>query len=289
MSRYYINANMVPAYDEKDENWSWSIRELQDMYNSGLLISPSYQRPVEESRIIPLRHHITSTYLSNIFHMPEVVLSKTIDGFHIIDGQHRIRALVGIIGSDRKKMKDFRLYASVKQGLCEDEERTIYLHINMSVPCPGIYLCQDIEREILNVFKNQIQYHFGHQASNSLKCCSPQFNVLQLLNSMSRKRDDDTSYLSDWFGDGTVSTGKDLIIELQELNTHIGVMLNSKNGFGLFKMNCPKSAINQTEAVYLRHLTTIKQKQTKGICICYLGFVNNDKITMCMFNKNKLF
>jgi hypothetical protein len=282
---------MVPAYEEKmelDTVLTWSIPELRDIFIGGYLTSPSFQRPVDENRVKALRQHITDTYASQIFHIPDVVLSETQPGFHIIDGQHRIKALIGIIGDDREKMKDFRLRVLVKRGLCEDDERKIFLHINMSVPCPGMYLQPRTEDEILNVFKNHIQHHFGHQASNSERCVSPNINVLQLMSSMSRKREDGTSYISDWFGDGTIVTGEDLIAELRELNTHIGVMLNSNNGFGLYKMNCPKRSNKHTEAVYSKLMLSVKGKPQDHI-VCYLGFVDNDKITMCMFNKNKLF
>jgi hypothetical protein len=194
---------------------------------------------------------------------------------------------VTIVGSEREQLKGLKVRAVVKYGLNETMERELFLRINMAVPCPGMYLHPEKESVILNDLKHYIYFKFGHQVSNSVRCTSPNINIELFLNSISYKREDDTSPIGDWFGDGTVIDSDSLNKELLGLNKHIGNVLNGERGFEAYKINCPRRSNKHDITTFQKLLVIVKKKAVNGIP-CYLGFIDNNRIVACMFNRSKL-
>ena len=192
-----------------------------------------------------------------------------------------------IVGVEREQLIGLRVRAVVKHGLDETMERELFLRINMAVPCPGMYLHPEKEILILNDLKHYIYSTFGHQVSNSVRCTSPNINIELFLNSISYKREDDTSPIGDWFEDGTVTDSDSLNKELLGLNNHIGDVLNRGKGFDAYKMNCPRRSNKHDMVTFQKLLLIVKKKAVNGIP-CYLGFIDNNRIIACMFNRSKL-
>lgn len=285
-----LNKNIQPIKMDEKNLRELTIQEIQDLFNAKVFVFPDYQRPVNEERLEEIKNYFIKTYNTPTFYVPEVVLNKVGNSINIIDGQHRIRALMRIVGKDREDMKDFKLSVVLKHNLSEEDEKKIFLNINKSVPCPNMYLHPDTETKIIKEFKENILNTFGNKIVKTTKVQTPNMNIDHLIEAMCVKRDDPSnlSHLSYWFRNGLVSSGDELTREIMRLNNHIGVMLMSKNSFSLYKTICPDKGKKYTAKKLDNYLADAKKKALNGN-VCYLGFVRYNLLIDCMFDLNKLF
>ena len=284
-----LNTNTKAIKMDEKNIGDFTIQGIQDLLNTKVFGFPEYQRPVNEERLEEIKNYFIKTYNTPTFHVPEVVLNKVGNRINIIDGQHRICALGRIVGKDREDMKDFKLSVVLKHNLSEEDEKKIFLHINKSVPCPGMYLHPDIERKILKQFKVNIRNIFGNKiikSSDSPR--TPNISIDNLIEAMCAKKDDLISYISYWFRNGLVSSGEDLTGEILKLNNHIGVMLMGKNSFSIYKTIRRSRGKSCNSKKLDNYLADAKKKALNGN-ICYLGFVRYNLLIDCMFDLKKLF
>lgn len=266
----------------------FTISTLQDLRNSDRLISPEYQRPIDKDRVNVIRDYILINYNKPEFYMPDVVLNKVDDVYRIIDGHHRIYAIIKITGSAREKMKTFEIRVIVKDNLSETQERKLFVSINMSVPCPKIYLSDGKERKMLTMLRRYINSKYGQQVSDSKRCVIPNINVSNILDTISRKNIDGTSAIGDWFSDQTIVKPKDLCDGLESFNEYIKSLLLAEDGFKFYKRNCSKRSDKHDIEKFKKLLATVVKKSgcSPG---CYLGFIGIEKIATCMFSHGKLY
>lgn len=286
-----LNINTKTIKMDEKNMCDFTIQGIQDLLNTKVFGFPEYQRPVKEERLEEIKNYFIETYNKPTFYVPEVVLNKVGNRINIIDGQHRICALGRIVGKDREDMKDFKLNVVLKHNLSEEDEKKIFLHINKSIPCPGMYLHPDIERKILEQFRVNFKKNFGNKIiKSSSSPRTPHISIDNLIQIMCTKKDDlsHLSYISNWFRNDLVSSGDDLTGEILKLNNHIGVMLMSKNSFSIYK-NIRRGRGKSCNAEKLeKYLTDAKKKAFNGN-VCYLGFVDSDHLIQCMFDLDKLF
>lgn len=106
----------------------FTINMLQDLHIDSKLISPKYQRPIDKNRVAIIKKYILSNHNNPEFYMPDVVLNKTKNTYHIIDGQHRLHAIIKIASAERKLMNEYKgVYAVVKDNLTMEHEKN-YLY-----------------------------------------------------------------------------------------------------------------------------------------------------------------
>lgn len=267
----------------------FTISMLQDLKIDGKLISPKYQRPISKDRISVIKDYILANHKNPDFYMPDVLLNKVNDIYHIIDGQHRLNAFIKITGEDRKKMNDFNgIYAVVKNALTSTQEKKLFISINQSVPCPGMYLTNTKERNMLARLRVHINTKYGHQVSSSVRCVSPNINVSTLVDMFSRKNTDGTSFISDWFSDQTITVSNDLCKGIDAFNECVKTLMTGSKGFEIYKIHCPRRSNKHDIERFTKLLNTVVKK-AGGETPCYLGFIDPYKIAMCMFAHGKLY
>lgn len=267
----------------------FTIQMLQDLKNSEKLVSPDYQRPINNSRVSILKKYIIDNYDRPEFYMPDVVLNEVKGTYKIVDGQHRLRAFIKIVGNEREMMKKFEgVYAIVKDNLSPKMEKKLFVMINQSVPCPKIYLHSSKEKKMLTRLRIFINSKYSHQISGSLRCVSPNINVSTIIDAISKKNLDGSSVIGDWFGDQTIYKSDDLCKGIEKFNEHVRTLLLSPDGFKIYKINCPRRSSRHNEDKF-KKLLDIVVKKSMGDTPCYLGFIDPDRIARCMFEHGKLY
>lgn len=109
-----------------------------------------------------------------------------------------------------------------------------------------------------------------------------------LLKHSQKKNIDGTSVIGDWFGDQTIHTSKDLRDGIDKFNEHVRSLLLSKDGFKIYKTNCPKKSDKHTKDTFNKLLNVVIKKAGQGTP-CYLGFIDIDRVARCMFSHGKLY
>jgi hypothetical protein len=272
----------------KNESTILSIGQLQDLCNAGLMGSRDYQRPIDDKRCDILKDWIIENYKRPWFYMPVIILNKVGERYWIIDGQHRIRAVIKIIGEQRSAMTGFGLRIDVTYDLSFEDEKLRFISINKSIPCPKLYLQKNTERKILDDLSLIIYSEFTNYISESWKCNCPNINVEKIIDFISDERVNGTSAVSDWFSDQKVTSGADLAAGLIIFNEYAREVFKSKNGFTAYKHNCPRRHDKDDAGKFEEKLRKAAAK-ARTRRICYLGLVSTDRIVHCMFNHGKFF
>jgi hypothetical protein len=272
----------------KTESAILSISQLQDLCNAGLMESRDYQRPIDDKRCCILKDWIIENYNQSWFYMPVIILNKVGNRYWIIDGQHRIRAVIKIIGEQREVMSGFGLRIDVTYDLSLEDEKSRFVSINQSIPCPKLYLQKNTERKILDELALTIYSEFTNYISESWNCYCPNINVEKIIDFISDERVNGTSAISDWFSDQKVSCGTDLATGLIKFNEYVREVFKGRNRYAAYKHNCPRQHDKDDIGKFEEKLRKTAAK-AKARRICYLGLVSTDRIVHCMFNHGKFF
>jgi hypothetical protein len=251
---------------------SWSWEHIQQLGLSRSIVFPKYQRSVDEERVIKIKEYILSTANDPTFVLHNLTVntpSGTDDEYHIVDGQHRIRALISITRDEMKVNGIHRLsvLVDVRQRLTEQQEKTVFKTINKSVPCPDFVLCKSDERKMYYELKELICKKYEYQVSSSRACKVPNMNVDIILEELSRQQ-----IIAELYKNDLISDAKDIMLGITNLNTHVGTLLSSQRGFEIYKRYGARSCASHTPAHFASLIEKVRKK-TNGTNMCYLPFV----------------
>ncbi len=279
---------VVSMIDHGDKPTAMNLYTLQDMYVSGRLVVPTYQRPIDTDRVFTIKTYIISTYDKPEYYLSDIVLNCVDGVYRIIDGQHRLQALISLIGEDRKMLENYKPSITIKNNLTLAEEKALFIAINKSVPCPGMHMAQGVEQQILMQCRTTLMREYKHQISQCNKYMIPNINVDTILNSIVNKRPDGSSVLSDWVSDDTVSDADTLLHGIYALNTHIGDIYKSERGYKAYVSYGTYGTKKHTAAKF-EQLLVIIQTKGKNTVPCYLGLLSVDNLVRCLFNHRLFF
>ena len=274
---------------KSNEFYITNVNSLVSMVQEERIIKPSYQREVDENRLPPIREYIINNMDRVNFYMPDIVLNRRGDTYRIVDGQHRVYALTKSNEEEKKRLTNINIRCAVMYDLDDEEEKQLFTFINKSVPCPQLYLISTERKDILTKFIIDIKYNFGHNTSPSEKPRVPNFNIKILTEAIVHARRDGTSYLADWYGDRIISNGEDLYNAFLLFNEYLGKKLTGTNGFRVYTLNRPRSADRHDEERFMSLLDLTRSRATHDAIICYLGFIDTERLLRCVFNHGMLY
>ena len=289
------NENMDTKERKANEFYITNIESLIRMVDEKKIVKPSYQREVDDNRLTHIREYITENMNKPNFYMPDIVLNRrvdtkiNIDEYRIVDGQHRVYALTKSNENEKKNLTKINIRCVVMHDLNDDEEKQLFTFINKSVPCPQLYLIPAERKDIITKFIIDIKYSFGHSTSASEKPRVPNFNVKILAEAIVHIRRDGSSYISDWYGDRNISNGEDLYNAFVIFNEYLGKKLTGTNGFRVYTLNRPRSADKHDEERFMSLLDLTRNRSTHDTVLCYLGFMDIERLLRCVFNHGMLY
>lgn len=263
---------------------TFNITKLQHLYSTGKLISPDYQRPVDIVRALSIKDYIVNMNSVAEFYLPEILLNFNGDTYNIVDGQHRLHALISMNEMEKHAIRNYYPNIIVKNNLTIVEEKRLFFAINKSVPCPGIYLAENIEHKIISECKELLSKAYKKQLSISERCLMPHIHIDTILSHFTNRRHDGSRFLSDWYSDGIFKNAGELITEIDLLNRYIGHIYNSPDGFNAYIINAPYKAKRHNLNKFSSLLHAINLKKEVDGYPCYLGLISLENLTRCMFN-----
>lgn len=266
-----------------------NINALINMFNAGNIVTPAYQRERDNKRLDVIKQHIIDNISNVNFYIPEIVLNTRGNKYRVIDGQHRLYALLNSTDEDLLILKNLSIRCVVIHELNDDEEKQLFMNINKSVPCPNLFLQPEEKINFINGFKNNIKNIFEHNISASEKPRLPNFNIRILIEAITHIRSDDTSYINDWYSDGTIKNDVDLYNAFIVFNEYLGNKLTGNQGFRVYKLNCPRSSDKHDEARFISLLEITRKRAIRGATICYIGFMDTERLLRCVFNHGMLY
>lgn len=243
----------------------WTLEQLICIAEEKKIQSMSSQRPVNEIRVKDIYQYILNNYDSKTFVIGTVVLSKTIDDvYNIIDGQHRINALLMTTSDDRLLLSKFgfTLSVDVRTELAPEEEIEIFRIINLAVPLGP--MMEEDKNKIYEFLESWFSAEYRDRFSASKKPIIPNMNLKNLIDKM---KDDDL--IGELYDSGIIDELNDMILQITALNNHLSEIFLSELGYNVYQKHAD-SAGKKHNLVYFAAL--IKKIASKDKP-CYLGLI----------------
>jgi len=133
----------------------YSVRRLRVLHESGKLpirdltsahigTRKAYQRPVDEGRVQQIKEYVLSTWKKRHFYLGQLVLAELSgDEYTVIDGQHRIAALMSLTEEDREKnlgLWEVPVSVCIYRGIKLERVVELFRAINKACPVPEVYI-----------------------------------------------------------------------------------------------------------------------------------------------------
>lgn len=243
----------------------WTIEQLICVSEEKKIQSMTSQRPVNEMRVKDIYQYILNNYYSKAFVIGTVVLSKKIDDYYIIiDGQHRINALLMTTSDDRLQLSKFgfTLSVDVRTELTQDEEIEIFRTINLAVPLGP--MMEEDKNKIYEFLELWLSTEYKDRFSASKKPIIPNMNLKYLINKM---KDDDL--IGELYESGIIDELNDMISQITALNNHLGEIFKSELGFSIYQKHAESAGKKHNLEYFDNLLSKIASKDKP----CYLGLI----------------
>lgn len=123
-----------------------SIGILKTWMRNNKIIRSFVQRPLDSERALKISKSMEGDLKNDKFIMPPlfVVDSKSDGVYDIIDGMHRLHALIQVDGFDDTMVDLYTLYSNSKADVIHS-----FVRLNTSVPVPMIYMLPEEQKRIV--------------------------------------------------------------------------------------------------------------------------------------------
>lgn len=271
--------------ESKSPNHQFTIQTMKELFLAERLVPWVGQRPASDSHINKIRQKIISKIGSRMNvkqTMTEIHLVYYTNGnrYEIIDGTHRIRALIGIENTllQESKLNDWNLPVKVWIDLTYDECSELFQILNDCLPMPAMYIDKVRGETVLSGLSFRLRSFYNNSISDSDGCKLPFINVTQTHRDL---KCDET--LNVWSTKGVISStlpdskGSPFDV-IQKLNIHIGNMISaSQDPLAFVNGLREKVTAKSASAIDKKQFDTAMTKIKRQMNPCYLGLVHRSK------------
>lgn len=243
---------------------SMSFTNIYNLNRDKLIKFPKYQRPIDTDRSKDIYEYIKDNYTKELFIMPSVIMSyRSDDKLYIIDGQHRIKAIIAFVRRCRQKKItiNLKLLCLIKENLNIEDEMAIFKIVNLGVPISKRYINVDELKEYYSEVEELFNEKWYEQLSESFSCYMPNNNLTSILNALN-----DRGIIKQLFETHLINSPKHLVEKIIELNTYVGYTLKSSGADCIYIRRCKTPA--QFNALENNIIKCDKYKNP-----CYLGLL----------------
>lgn len=260
-----------------------NIYKIQDLYMTSKLRVGDYQRKINKERIPDLKESII-TAANNPFtsHIPGILVVLRNDVYSIVDGQHRIAAIMSIVGDERKKIGDNFKFMFHVYNCDYKSEVDMFRSINQSQPCPEMYLQKSKLFEYTTALDKWFQQTFPSYVKTSKWPRAPNFNIDHIINELCKKYNNDKSIIGDWFAKGVINDIDTIPKAFSKLNNAVGTLFTADiRGLNNYHKYGTRACKKHNLKSYNKVIAKINNSNKR----CYLGTLHLDTITNYLFRE----
>lgn len=264
---------------------------IKQLYRNGCLKYCEFQRPVDKKRVNNIKSYIENNHTRSEFVLPPILLNRIsnagIHEYYIIDGQHRIEAIVKL--SD---FYNFPIHLCIKQDLNETQEKSAFVNINKSEPVPIIYLSPEAITTLLKEFKTKLHNKYPQHVKDSSKCRMPNFHIDSIINILIKSDigyEESETPFNILYSHGIGTNSDDLLDQFINVNNYIASKLQTNSTCVNFYNDIRRTQKRHNLQTIKKNINKIKKaSHMPGNVKCYLGLCDYRKLISLILERNNI-